>query len=117
MRTDVLDNTQNGVVCDACSDDELADVIAWLGGRPAQWFVSERGDLHEQLLAAGARAETSSVVMGARAAGLDLTPGERSHDVRAVESEPELEAWLGCRRGLGTGRRPEGAREHGAPSC
>jgi ankyrin repeat protein/ribosomal protein S18 acetylase RimI-like enzyme len=95
VRTGVLDNTQNGVVCDACGDGELAEVIAWLAGRPAQWYVSGRDSLHEQLLAAGAMAETSSVVMGGPAADLDLAPRGGAHDVRAVESEPELDAWLG----------------------
>ena len=108
VRTGILDNTQNGVVCDACGDDELAEVIAWLGGRPAQWYVSSRDGLHEQLLAAGATAETSSVVMGAAAADLDLAPRERAYDVRAVESEPELDAWLGVAEDWGLVDGPQG---------
>jgi ankyrin repeat protein/GNAT superfamily N-acetyltransferase len=95
VRTGNLDNTLNGVVCDSCSDDELADVITWLAGRPAQWYVGDRSDLHEHLVSAGARPEVSAVVMGGPAADLDLHGGDRSHVVREVATEGELDAWLG----------------------
>ena len=93
VRTGNLDNTLNGVVCDSCSDDELAEVIVWLGGLPAQWYVTHL-DLHERLVAAGARPELGAVVMGGPAADLDLHGGGPSHVVREVATERELDAWL-----------------------
>jgi GNAT superfamily N-acetyltransferase len=95
VRSGVLDNTLNGVVCDACSDAQLAEALAWLDGVPAQWHVSPRSGLHDHLLAVGARPERSGVVMGAEAAGLDLAAGPRVHQVRAVADDAELDAWLG----------------------
>jgi GNAT superfamily N-acetyltransferase len=95
VRTGNLDNTLNGVVCDACDDEELADVLAWLDGRPAQWYVSERSELHEHLLAAGARAEVDSVVMGGAAGALLLDGPSPRHELREAEDEPDLDAWLG----------------------
>ena len=95
VRTGNLDNTLNGVVCDACSDGELADVLAWLADRPAQWYVSERSELHEHLIAAGARAELDSVVMGGAARDLLLEGPARQVEVREAQDEPGLDAWLG----------------------
>jgi GNAT superfamily N-acetyltransferase len=95
VRTGNLDNTLNGVVCDACGDEELADVLAWLDGRPAQWYVSERSQLHEHLIAAGARAEVDSVVMGGAAGALLLDGPSPRHELREAEDEPDLDAWLG----------------------
>jgi ankyrin repeat protein/GNAT superfamily N-acetyltransferase len=92
VRTGVLDNTLNGVVCDACSEQDVADAIAWLGGLPAQWHVGERSTLHEPLLAGGAQPETSAVVMGADVSGLDLL-GE-PHAVRELADDPDLDSWL-----------------------
>jgi GNAT superfamily N-acetyltransferase len=103
----VLDNTLNGVVCDACSDQELAEMVAWLGDVPAQWHVSARSQLHERLLAAGARPERGGVVMGAEATALDLAAGQRVHEVRAVTNDAELEAWLSVGEDWGMIEGPE----------
>jgi hypothetical protein len=62
--TGVFDNTENGVVCSRLEGGE-EEVIAWLGGAPAQWLVGESSDLGERLVAAGASPERTAVVMGA----------------------------------------------------
>jgi ankyrin repeat protein/GNAT superfamily N-acetyltransferase len=61
--TGVEDNTENGVVCSHL-DGAVEEVVAWMGGVPAQWLTA--GDeLRDQLMAAGASPERSAVVMGA----------------------------------------------------
>jgi ankyrin repeat protein/GNAT superfamily N-acetyltransferase len=95
VRTGNLDNTLNGVVCDGCSDEALAGAIAWLAGCPAQWYLGERSELHERLVSAGARPETSAVVMGGSVSDLDLHDAARSRVVREVATEAELDAWFG----------------------
>ncbi len=80
VRTGNLDNTLNGVVCDACGDEELAELLSFLDGLPAQWYVGGRSALHERLVAAGARPEVDSVVMGGAARELTLdAEGGRTH--------------------------------------
>ena len=71
VRTGVDSNSENGVVCSAL-DGDPAEVIAWLGGAPAQWLRRRGSDLHDRLVAAGCRPERTAVVMGARLAALDL---------------------------------------------
>jgi ankyrin repeat protein len=61
--TGVDDNTENGVVCSRL-DDAVGEVIAWMGGAPAQWHVVD-DRLHDRLVAAGARPERTAVIMGA----------------------------------------------------
>ena len=117
VRTGNLDNTLNGVVCDACSDDELADVLAWLGGRPAQWLVSERSRAAQQLIAAGARAELDSVVMGGAARGLHLHAGRRrTRCARPRASRSSTRGWASPRTGgwsTGRSRARAAAMLHG----
>ena len=95
VRTGNVDNTLNGVVCDACDDDELADVVAWLDGQPAQWYLSEGSLLHARLVAAGARPELDAVVLGAPAADLLRDRRDRRHELRAARDDADLDAWLG----------------------
>jgi ribosomal protein S18 acetylase RimI-like enzyme len=64
VRTGVESNTENGVVCDRATDEEIAAAIAWLDGAPAQWLVSGASDLSDRLVAAGATPERTAVVMG-----------------------------------------------------
>ena len=85
VRTGVDDNTLNGVVSDA--HDDIAGVLAWLDGSPAQWHVGARNRLHARLVAAGARPERSAVVMGASSGALELLVG--THDIRPVANEHE----------------------------
>jgi ankyrin repeat protein/GNAT superfamily N-acetyltransferase len=94
VRTGILDNTLNGVVCDECSDDDLADVLTWLGGRPAQWFVRGPSTLHGRLVGAGARPELDAVVMGGAASELRLDGGTAPDEVREAGHEADLDAWL-----------------------
>ena len=93
VRTGVLDNTLNGVACDACSEQELdrRDRVAAAGSRRSG-TSSESSTLHERLLAAGARPETSAVVMGADVSDLDLL-GD-AHAVRELADDPDLDSWL-----------------------
>src|SRR3954452_2684066 len=71
VRTGAGSNAENGVVCSAL-DGDPAEVIAWMGGAPAQWLVGADSELHDRLVAAGCRPERTAVVMGARRADLRL---------------------------------------------
>jgi GNAT superfamily N-acetyltransferase len=71
VRSGADSNSENGVVCSALGEDP-AQVIAWMGGAPAQWLVSADSRLHDRLVAAGCRPERTAVVMGARVADLRL---------------------------------------------
>lgn len=62
--TGVADDTENGVVCSRLEGGE-EEVLAWLRGAPAQWFVGRESDLGPRLVAAGASPERTAVVMGA----------------------------------------------------
>ena len=76
VRTGLHDNSRNGVVCSRLgSDDELDDLLTWLGAVPAQWLVGadiDPPDLRDRLERAGCRAERSAVHMAAGLDGLDV---------------------------------------------
>jgi hypothetical protein len=69
--TGVESNTENGVVCSRLDDGADADAtLRWFAERdaPAQWLLAEPvapADLRGRLVAAGASAEPTAVVMGA----------------------------------------------------
>lgn len=72
LRTGRFDNTRNGVVCSRLpaerADEEIAALLAWLDGAPAQWLVGaevDPRDLGERLERAGCRPERSAVFMAA----------------------------------------------------
>ena len=71
VRTGLESNSENGVVCSRLAGDP-AEVVAWMGGAPAQWLVGAGTDLGERLTAAGCRPERDAVVMGAPVAALAL---------------------------------------------
>lgn len=101
VRTGILDNTLNGVVCDACSDEQLAAALAFLEGRPAQWFVHADSELHERLVAAGARPDLEAVVMGGAVAELELDGRGCVHELRQVRDAHDLDAWLDVAESFG----------------
>jgi ankyrin repeat protein/GNAT superfamily N-acetyltransferase len=111
VRTGIEDNTLNGVVCDV-TDEDVEDVVAWLGGLPAQWYVGRGTSMDARLLAAGARPERQAVMMGALVADLDLDGGRR-HEIRPVVSEDDLAAWLDVAADWGLVDGPQGARAYG----
>jgi ribosomal protein S18 acetylase RimI-like enzyme len=78
VRTSAESNTENGVVCDHATEDEVAEAIAWLDGAPAQWFIGRASTLGPRLVAAGATPERTAVVMGRP---LDAPPPPPPHDV------------------------------------
>ena len=95
--TGLESNAENGVVCSR-GPGELAELLAWLDA-PAQWLLApptEPPDLLERLVAAGAVAERTAVVMGADLGSVP-TPGVIAPDVRivAVRDRAQLEAWMG----------------------
>ncbi|HEX4344987.1 MAG TPA: GNAT family N-acetyltransferase, partial [Solirubrobacteraceae bacterium] len=94
VRTGVLDNTLNGVVCDACDEAAVAEAIAWLDGLPACWHVTEGSALGPALVAAGSRSERDAVVMGAPAASLALDRPDTPWAITRVTDADALGAWL-----------------------
>jgi GNAT superfamily N-acetyltransferase len=88
VRTGVLDNTLNGVVCDVCTEAEIAEAIAWLGGLPAYWLTGPGSPL-----APGAP-DDGAVVMGAAAHEVvrGAAPGI---GIAPVATAGDLDAWLG----------------------
>src|SRR4051812_8045180 len=75
VRTGLASNAENGVVCGDPGEDDVAEVVAWLDGAPAQWLVgpgTTPPDLADRLSAAGARPERTAITMAARIADLDL---------------------------------------------
>jgi GNAT superfamily N-acetyltransferase len=74
FRTGLFDNTRNGVVCSELGDEDLGEVLGWLGA-PAQWLVGPDSELGPRLERAGCRPERSSVFMAAELAGLALDGG------------------------------------------
>jgi GNAT superfamily N-acetyltransferase len=85
VRTGADANTENGVVCDHATEAEITAAVAWLGGVPAQWFVSDASTLGPLLVAAGATPERTGVVMGRP---LESPPPPPPHDI-TIRSEPE----------------------------
>jgi len=96
VRTGAHSNTENGVVCDRATDAEIAEAIAWLGGAPAQWFISGASTLGPRLAAAGATPERTGVVMGRP---LESPPPPPPHDT-TIRSDPGT---VGARIGGGAG--------------
>lgn len=43
VRTGVLSNNRNGVVCSRATDAEVREALDWLAGVPARWFVDAAG--------------------------------------------------------------------------
>jgi GNAT superfamily N-acetyltransferase len=93
FRTGLLDNTRNGVVCSRVED--VPDVIAWIGGAPAQWLVGAGSGLGPALERAGCRPERGAVFMARERAG-DATPPEdaapRDVVISPIGDEPSLRA-------------------------
>ena len=100
--TGVESNSENGVICsrlerDVNPDGAIAETLAWLRDAPSQWLLADPvspADLRERLVAAGARAERTGVVMGAVLDRLTLDdeppPGL---ELVAVRDEAALRAW------------------------
>ena len=65
VRTGVDSDSENGVVADAATDAELDALLAWFASAPAQWHLRAPGPLVGRLVARGAIAERTAVVMGA----------------------------------------------------
>jgi GNAT superfamily N-acetyltransferase len=94
--TGIKDNTENGVVCDRADDDAIAEALAWFAerGAPAQWLVGESSELGQRLVAAGASAERTAVVMGAELDRLALdSPPPPGVTIVAVRDSETLAAW------------------------
>jgi ankyrin repeat protein/GNAT superfamily N-acetyltransferase len=92
----IEDNTENGVVCDRADDDAIAEALAWLGARgaPAQWLVGDSSELGARLVAAGASAERTAVVMGAQLDRLALdAPPPKGVTIVAVREAATLAGW------------------------
>jgi GNAT superfamily N-acetyltransferase len=106
VRTGAHSNTENGVVCDRATEAEIAETIAWLGGAPAQWFISGASALGPRLVAAGATPERTSVVMGrplesppAEVGGAEVVPARGAAALAPFYDEPrhlEVLASLGA---------------------
>lgn len=102
--TGVADDTENGVVCSRLEGGE-EELLAWLRGTPARWFVGRESDLGPRLVAAGASPERTAVVMGADVER--LAPGRAPApapartaatppglDIVPVRDEPALAEWM-----------------------
>jgi GNAT superfamily N-acetyltransferase len=101
--TGVSDNTENGVVCgrlDGNPDAAIVETLAWFAERraPAQWLLADRvepADLRERLVAAGASAERTAVVMGAELHRLALDePTPSGLEIVAVRDAAALHEWM-----------------------
>lgn len=102
--TGVADDTENGVVCSRLEGGE-EELLAWLRGTPARWFVGRESDLGPRLVAAGGSPERTAVVMGADVER--LAPGRAPApapartaatppglDIVPVRDEPALAEWM-----------------------
>jgi GNAT superfamily N-acetyltransferase len=67
VRTGASSNAENGVVCSAATDEDIAAAGAFLDGEPAQWLTGDPA-LMDRLATAGWLPERRAVTMGARAA-------------------------------------------------
>ncbi|HEY7621011.1 MAG TPA: GNAT family N-acetyltransferase [Solirubrobacteraceae bacterium] len=97
VRTGIEDNTENGVVCSRLDgvaashlDGEVAEIIAWMRGAPAQWLTAD-DHLRERLVAAGAEPERTAVVMGAE---LELVADAPAPPGVTIEPVREPEEWM-----------------------
>jgi GNAT superfamily N-acetyltransferase len=73
---------------------EIADVVDWFDGLPACWIALEPAPgLAERLVAAGCRAESGGVEMGATLEGLRLPPAPADVEVAEV-AEATAAEWL-----------------------
>jgi GNAT superfamily N-acetyltransferase len=104
VTTGVDDNTENGVVCSRL-DEPVEEVIAWMGGAPAQWLAAD-DRLHDRLVAAGARTERTAVIMGAE---LDRMATDPPIDVTIapVRDERALVEWMAVAGAATLGAPPE----------
>jgi GNAT superfamily N-acetyltransferase len=100
--TGVESNTENGVACSRLTGDPeaaIADVLGWLSERGAwaQWLLAdpvEPADLRKRLVAAGASAERTGVVMGAPLDRVALDdPPPPGLEIAAVRDAATLRAW------------------------
>jgi ankyrin repeat protein len=89
VRTGIVDNTENGVVCSRL-DGEVAEIVAWMRDAPARWLTAD-DNLRERLVAAGAEPERTAVVMGAELALVADTPAPPGVTVAPAW---ELEEWI-----------------------
>ena len=97
VRTGLDSNAENGVVCSRDPGD-LEPLLAWLDA-PAQWLLApptEPPDLLARLVAAGAIAERTAVVMGAQLGSVP-PPGVIAPDtaIVPVREREQLDAWMG----------------------
>jgi len=101
--TGIHDNTENGVVCDRLDGDvdtAIAETLAWFVARdaPAQWLIADRlqpSDLCARLVAAGADAERSAVVMGAPIEAIARDePAPAGIEIARVRDEAALAEWM-----------------------
>ena len=93
VKTGDPSNSENGVVADDV--DDVAAVVEWFGGVPAQWHIGPDSDLGPRLEAAGCEAENTAVVMGAPLARLNPTAWGRALGVRVVEQRERAVAHRG----------------------
>ncbi len=90
--TGIDDNTENGIVCSRL-DGPVEEVVAWMRGVPAQWLVAD-GALHERLVAAGASAERTAVIMGAELDRLLDAPEPAGVTIDAARDDAALAEWM-----------------------
>jgi len=94
--TGVGSNAENGVVCSRGADDALvAKLFTWFARRGAigQWLVEDGSDLGARLVAHGAEAERSAVVMGATLAGRPAQAPVGGVEIVAVRDPSAMAAW------------------------
>lgn len=79
----LLSNTENGVVAQRATAEEIASTLAWLRERhaPAMWLTAS-APLRQQLVATGARPDIGGIDMGADLRRLDLPTSKLDSDVR-----------------------------------
>jgi GNAT superfamily N-acetyltransferase len=112
----MFSNTENGVVAQTATADEITATLAWLQERyaPAMW-LNASASLRQQLVAAGARPDVGGVDMGADLRQLDLPTSKLGSEIRIapVRSIEELARVLSIMRLHGDHFRNE-SEEHRA---
>jgi GNAT superfamily N-acetyltransferase len=87
VRTGARSNTENGVVADDATEDEIAGLLAWLDGLPASWIARRPAPgLADRLVRAGCRPERGGTDMGARLDRVRVPPGPDDVAVEAVDA-------------------------------
>jgi GNAT superfamily N-acetyltransferase len=98
VRTGIASNTENGVVSTAAELDGrvVADLLHWLRGIPASWIALDPA-IGPALLAAGCTPEENAWNMSAEITRV----AEPLHPVWTVDSDVDLDMWLGIVRECG----------------